>query len=138
MRIYLPGTVADLVSLRESNECQIAVGFAVNAQWAKAQPDDDAEVLEDELLTMAAGASLANGAAASRIVIVAEADGQWVSPDSIEVTLSSPLNKRQIAAFFADDQPAQAMIAAGNDPIDEDLLWFGPSELDNLLDLVGH
>ncbi len=133
MRVYLPGNVADLESLSSPVATLSGrAGFALLPEWINGQPEQDPEVLEHELLMLAALASLENG---RRVVIVADLPATETVPSMAQVRVPD-FSSKQILAFFADDQSNVAAILAGQDPQELALTWFGPGEIQEILDFI--
>ena len=133
MRVYLPGNVADLESLSSPVATLSGrAGFALLPEWIKGQSEQDPEVLEHELLMLAALASLENG---RRVVIVADLPATEIDPSKAQVQVHT-FGSQQILAYFTDDRSNLDAILAGQDPQELALTWFGPGEIQEILDFI--
>lgn len=133
MRVYLPGKVADLELLKSPGvTLSERVGFALLPAWAMGQSDQDPEVLEHELLMLAAQMSLENG---RRVVFVADLPATELDQSLAQVAVPE-FSGGQILAMFTDDQANIEAILAGNDGQDLDLTWFGTGEILEILDFI--
>ena len=133
MRVYLPSNVADLESLSSPVATLSGrVGFSLLPEWIKGQSEQDPEVLEHELLMLAALASLENG---RRVVIVADLPVSEIDPSKAQVKVPA-FGSQQILAYFTDDRLNLTAILAGEDPQELALTWFGPGEIQEILDFI--
>lgn len=134
MRVYLPGTYSDIELLQSGQNIPGRTGYALLPEWAAAMPDQDPELLEEELVYLAGTKSLNNG---QRIVLVAELPAEVVNPAEAEVSTPGEIGPKQILALFGDDLANKTAILAGSDPLELDLTWFGPTEILNFKDFLG-
>ena len=118
MRVWVPISTDQLVELEKTRSLTATHGFAVTAAWTQNQEDQDEEVLEADILALAAESS--------PVVVVVDAPADEVSGDSAQVNLTTAIGERQIQAIFA---------ASPQEP--EEMLWFGPSERLEILDFLG-
>ncbi|NBU31991.1 MAG: hypothetical protein EBS36_02305 [Actinobacteria bacterium] len=126
MRIYFAIDESLLCQLADESRISLErvqglLVFAQTAGWLSAQAEQDPEVLADQILHETASAQ--NQA---RFVLVAEVSDSVVSavPNSPgQVCLAADISLRQIAAIFVAD-------ASG------ELSWYGPTELQTVLDLT--
>jgi hypothetical protein len=133
VRVYLPGNSADLELLNATGgKLAGRSGFANLPLWAAGQPDQDPEVLENELLLMAGDLCKA---ADRRLVFVAELPATEKDSKSGQV-LVGDFSLAQIEAMFADDEANKKAILAGADPHELPLTWFGPTEILEILDFI--
>jgi hypothetical protein len=133
MRVYLPGNKSDLDLLANDQNLTGRSGFALLPEWTGLQPDDDPEILEEELVYLAAAQSLLDG---QRIVLVADLAAEVISGPEGTVQVGN-FGKKQILALFGDDSTNKSAILAGADPNSLDLTWFGPTEILNFKDFLG-
>ncbi|NBX70632.1 MAG: hypothetical protein EBQ98_01805 [Actinobacteria bacterium] len=123
MRIYCAVTRAELEVLDRLGgiESDLVSGltiFAQTQQWIAEQDESDPEVLDDEILQQAAQA-------ATGYVLVAEvvqANLTEQNPVAGLVQANMPIRLKDVAAFFQVDE-------------ENDISWFGPTELPVLLEL---
>ena len=118
MRVWVPISTDQLVELEKSRTLTVREGFAVTEAWAQTQEDQDEEVLESEILAIAADQS--------PVVVVVEAPAQEIPGNGGEVVLTDSIGERQIQAIFA---------ASPQEP--DEMLWFGPTERLEILDFLG-
>ena len=133
MRVYLPGTYSDIELLQSGQNIPGRTGYALLPEWAAAMPDQDPELLEEELVYLAGAKSLTAG---QRIVLVAELPAEVVNPAEAEVSTPGEIGPKQILALFGDDLANKTAILAGSDPAELDLTWFGPTEILNFKDFL--
>ena len=133
MRVYLPGTHLDIELLQSGQNIPGRIGYAMLPEWAAAMPDQDPELLEEELVYLAGAKSLTAG---QRIVLVAELPAEVVNPAEAEVSTPGEIGPKQILALFGDDLANKTAILAGSDPAELDLTWFGPTEILNFKDFL--
>jgi hypothetical protein len=123
MRIYCAVTRAELELLDRLGgiESDLVSGltiFAQTQQWIAEQDESDPEVLDDEILQQAAQAD-------TGYVLVAEVSQANLTEQNPVVGLvqaNMPIRLKDVAAFFRVDK-------------ENDISWFGPTELPVLLDL---
>ena len=121
-RVYFGVTRDDLVQLFETSQlsvqtCEHFRAYTVTMQWAEIQSEKDPEILADELLQIVAEHS-------NPFIVVAELSQhgfEILDPDLGLVRVTSAIAAKQIEALFQRDA-------------DGELLWFGPSELESLLE----
>ena len=118
MRVWVPISTDQLVELEKSRTLTVREGFAVTEAWVQTQEDQDEEVLESEILAIAADQS--------PVVVVVEAPAQEIPGNGGEVVLTDSIGERQIQAIFA---------ASPQEP--DEMLWFGPTERLEILDFLG-
>lgn len=134
MRVFLPASRDDIEALINNQSLSGRTGFAMLPEWVGAQSEQDPEVLEEELVYLAAQTSLALG---GRIALVAELEASILEPQNATVSVGE-FGQRQILAMFGDDIANKKAILTGIDPADLDLTWFGPTEILDFRDfLVG-
>jgi cytolysin (calcineurin-like family phosphatase) len=123
MRIYCAVTRAELEVLDRLGriESDLVSGltiFAQTQQWIAEQDESDPEVLDDEILQQAAQVD-------TGYVLVAEvvqANLTEQNPVAGLVQANMPIRLKDVAAFFQVDK-------------ENDISWFGPTELPVLLEL---
>jgi hypothetical protein len=150
-RVYVPYTFERLLPLHESGQLGPApfLGYAVTSDVLAQTEDSDDEEREHFVALVAARASLEflvddPAAAWRRVVVAIDVDDAAVQavphdgcPAAVQVFAASRLE--DVAAIFVDDPASQQLIALASqtrDPSlvdDVDLLWFAPTELDDLL-----
>lgn len=118
MRVWVPISTEQLVELEKNRSLTAVLGYAVSDAWVQTQEDQDEEVLEAEILALAA--------AKGPVVVVVEAPAEILPGSSGEVSLSDAIGERQIQAIFA---------SSPQEP--DELLWFGPTERLEILDFLG-
>ena len=139
MRIYIPASVEALRQLDSTKSWETEYAYALTMEWQSAQDEQDAEVLEDELLHIAGEASLElDPKATSRIVIVAECPATVDDADEALVKPMGPIQLRTVAAVFADGQEGRALLKSGESAQGEDLMWFAAQEISALLVEIAH
>ena len=154
MRIYLPGTVADLTSYPDT-ALEAAVAFAATSGLAAALPDEDEEAVEFSAFLAAAETSLellvgartaGREVAPRRVIITADVaevrvgsarahghpgaivvDGAIAWADVASVHLDDPEAAQDVEAAIAGDEAASERL------IERDLLWYDASELASLV-----
>jgi hypothetical protein len=117
MRVWVPISTDQLLELEKNRSLPGLQGFAVTDSWAASREDQDEEVLESDILAVAASLS--------PIVVVVEAPAEQTSGNSGAVQLSNAIGERQIQAIFA---------ASPQEP--DEMLWFGPTERLEILDFL--
>ncbi|MEY4311770.1 MAG: hypothetical protein RLZZ571_540 [Actinomycetota bacterium] len=125
MRIYLPATKSDINALLLGQNLEGLTGYALLPQWEASQTETDQEVLEGELLYLAASSTQKGD---RRIVIVAQTQGKVLNADLGQVSCGA-FGLKQVQALFADDDINTVAISQGADSQDLDLTWFGPTEI---------
>lgn len=125
MRIYLPATKSDINALLLGQNLEGLTGYALLPQWEASQTETDQEVLEGELLYLAASSTQKGD---RRIVIVAQTQGTVLNADLGQVSCGA-FGLKQVQALFADDDINTVAISQGADSQDLDLTWFGPTEI---------
>jgi len=123
MRIYCAVTRAELEVLDRLGgiESDLVSGltiFAQTQQWIAEQDESDPEVLDDEILQQAAQVDTGYVLVAE----VAQANLTEQNPVAGLVQANMPIRLKDVAAFFQVDE-------------ENDISWFGPTELPVLLEL---
>ena len=123
MRIYCAVTRAELEVLDrlggiESDLVSSLTIFAQTQQWIAEQDESDPEVLDDEILQQAAQADTGY----VLVTEVAPANLTEQNPVAGLVQANMPIRLKDVAAFFQVDE-------------ENDISWFGPTELPVLLEL---
>lgn len=114
MRVWIPVTVQQISEFKDSNVLVALGGYSVTDSWAQTWDEADQEVLEAEILQVAG--------IDSRLVVVAECQGDVNNAETGQVSIPNPIAKAQIQAIFAASK-AQS----------QDFLWFGPTEPEEAL-----
>lgn len=130
MRVYLPVSGSEIKQLANGSRLADLAGFALLPEWAESQEDPDTEYLEEVLLYISASGQ------SQRIVLVAEVPAEVVDAAAGKIQVSGEFGLKQIQAMFADDSKTQQAIAAGADPGELDMTWFGPTEILNLVEFL--
>lgn len=125
VRVYLPATKNDINALLLGQNLDGLTGFALLPQWEASQSETDQEVLEGELLYLAASSTPKGD---QRIVVVVEVSATVLNAQFGQVSCGA-FNLRQVQALFADDAINTVAISQGADSQDLDLTWFGPTEI---------
>lgn len=125
MRVYLPATKNDINALLLGQNLEGLAGFALLPQWEANQTETDQEVLEGELLYLAASSTQKGH---RRIVIVIEVPATVLNAQFGQVSCGA-FNLKQVQALFADDDINTVAISQGADMAELDLTWFGPTEI---------
>lgn len=139
MRIFVPACLADLATLHRDGTFTAVSGFALTDRYRAAvgaEIADDDEVLDYDLLTAAADASLDGQTGAEgptpprRVVIAVDAPARPdpSDPGAGRVLVEGPIELSDVASVHVDD--------AGADPVtdpDADLAWYAPQEIADLL-----
>ena len=125
MRVYLPATKSDINALLLGQNLEGLPGFALLPQWEASQTETDQEVLEGQLLDLAASSTQKGD---RRIVIVIEVPATVLNAQFGQVSCEA-FNLKQVQALFADDAINTVAISQGADSQDLDLTWFGPTEI---------
>ncbi len=143
MRVFIPGTTADLDRYREGR-WEPEHGYAVTPRLLEISAFDDPDELAEQARDAAAEDSLIELGSPLRVVVVVDVPRADASPapgaHPAAVTLGARVARRDIACVFIDEAAAAADVraAAGGDraALDRlearDLLWFDESELDDL------
>ena len=141
MRVYIPGTVADL-PLYGSGSWEPSEGFGVTPRLLEISAHDDQELLAEQARDAAATASVAEFGSALRLVVVVDYPRADVTPAPDEhpaaVHMVGRVMADAIACVFVDEPEAaaDARDAAAGDlealgRLDErTMLWFDTSEMD--------
>lgn len=120
MRVYIPVTAADVERRRSEGYWTISPrrAWAVNRQLALALPDEDDEEREFIASLTAANAS------ASRLAVAADVPAAMLGDEGMngEVDVSGVLRNGDVACLLRVDPED-----------DEQLIWFAPTEFDQLL-----
>lgn len=120
MRVYIPVTAADVERRRTEGYWTISPrrAWAVNRQLALALPDEDDEEREFIASLTAANAS------ASKFAVAADVPAAMLGDEGMngEVDVSGVLRNGDVACLLRVDPED-----------DEQLLWFAPTEFDQLL-----
>jgi hypothetical protein len=114
MRVWIPITVQQISEFKATNVLTASHGYSVTDGWAQSWDETDPEVLEAEILQVAG--------TESRLVVVAECLAQVQNSETGQISISNPIAKAQIQAFFAA-KTAEL----------QEFLWFGPTEADEAL-----
>lgn len=114
MRVWIPVSAQQLIEFKDSKTLTASHGYSVTDGWAQTWDETDPEVLESEILQVAG--------TESRLVVVAECQGEVQDPETGRISITHPVSKAQIQAIFAATQADS-----------EDFLWFGPTEPDEAL-----
>jgi hypothetical protein len=125
VRVYLPVTKSDINALLLGQNLEGLTGYALLPQWEASQSETDQEILEGELLYLAASSTQKGD---KRIVVVAETQGTVLNADLAQVSCGA-FGLKQVQALFADDDINTVAISQGADSQDLDLTWFGPTEI---------
>jgi hypothetical protein len=125
VRVYLPVTKSDINALLLGQNLEGLTGYALLPQWEASQSETDQEILEGELLYLAASSTQKGD---KRIVVVAETQGTVLNTDLAQVSCGA-FGLKQVQALFADDDINTVAISQGADSQDLDLTWFGPTEI---------
>ena len=125
VRLYLPVTKSEINALLLGQNLEGLTGFALLPQWEASQSETDQEILEGELLYLAASSTQKGD---KRIVVVAETQGTVLNADLAQVSCGA-FGLKQVQALFADDDINTVAISQGADSQDLDLTWFGPTEI---------
>lgn len=143
MRVYIPGTVADLPHC-STGLWEPEVAFAVTAQLldivASDDPDEVAEIARD----LAATSSVIEHGSPLRVVVVADLTRAEVeaapAAHPAAVTVAGRIPAEAIACAFVDEpsaaQDVAAAVAGDEDALERlesrDLLWYDASEIAHL------
>ncbi|WP_027345511.1 DUF6912 family protein [Hamadaea tsunoensis] len=166
VRVYLAATLPMLAQARSAGLVEPAAAHAVTPALREWYVEGDEEELEFVAFTRAAQDALRllradHGAARRRVVVSADVPAATVRPSDGElgsstVRVGGEVRLTAVAAYHVDDAEAEADVAAAADVVEEaaagdpdaqftvdgaedhDLLWYAPSELDELLNSVGH
>jgi hypothetical protein len=115
VRIYLSATKRDIADLLANGQVTLETGWTLTDELSSTLcaelETDDQEVLEDQLCQWAGLDGVAIVAIASATVL--DADSGQIRPDAA-------IAHKQIQAVFVADQS-------------DDLVWFGPTELESAL-----
>lgn len=125
MRVYLPATKNDINALLLGQNLKGLTGYALLPQWEASQTETDQEVLEGELLYLAASSTQKGD---RRIVVVVEVSATVLNADLGQVSCGA-FDLKQVQALFADDGLNTVAISQGADMAEPDLTWFGPTEI---------
>lgn len=140
MRVYIPGTVAEL-ALQTSGRWEPEHGFAVTEALTESAADLDEDELTELAIDFAAEASALEHGSGLRVVIAADFSRADVAPDPeagpAAVRMTGRLAPGAIACIFMDEDDAAADVAAAQGGDDEalerlagrSLLWFELGEL---------
>ena len=140
MRVYIPGTVADL-AVHTSGRWEPERGFAVTEALATDAPDLDEDELAELAIDFAAESSALVQGSSLRLVIAADFSRADVraDPDSgpADVRITGKLAATAVACIFMDEDDAAADVKAaraGDDAAldrlgERSLLWFELGEL---------
>lgn len=114
MRVWIPVSIEQFNEFKVVGVLTTTHGYAVTEGWAQTWDESDQEVLEAEILQVAG--------IDSRLVVVAECQGEVNNSETGQVSISNPIARAQIQAIFAatEAQP-------------QDFLWFGPTEPEEAL-----
>ena len=137
MRVYIPATPADLVSLAAGHPVPAGLGFAATAGvQATYGPGDDDEYEHAAMSAAAAVSRERQGTTYRRVVIAADAEVIVRDDASGEVDVPE-VPPSQIASVHVDEKAHVASDVHNQDNDDDaaDLLWFGVQELDQLIQL---
>ncbi len=134
VRVYLPATKSDINALLLGQNLEGLTGYALLTQWEASQTETDQEVLEGELLYLAASSTQKGD---RRIVVVAETQGTVLNADLGRVSCGA-FGLKQVQALFADDVINTVAISQGADSQDLDLTWFGPTEILEFWDFLSN
>lgn len=114
MRVWIPVSIEQFNEFKVVGVLTATHGYAVTEGWAQTWDESDPEVLEAEILQVAG--------IDSRLVVVAECQGEVNNSETGQVSISNPIARAQIQAIFA---------AIAAQP--QDFLWFGPTEPEEAL-----
>ena len=114
MRVWIPVSVEQFNEFKVVGVLTANHGYAVTEGWAQTWDESDPEVLEAEILQVAG--------IDSRLVVVAECQGDVNNAETGQISIPNPIAKAQIQAIFAatEAQP-------------QEFLWFGPTEPEEAL-----
>lgn len=145
MRVYIPGTIADL-ALQTSGRWEPQEAFAVTDELRAAAPDLDDEELAELAIDYAADESAFSRNSPLRVVIAADFSRADVQSDSSRgiaaVSLAGKLAPSAVACVFLDEDEAGPDIELARtgdeearERVDERFLsWFDLGELAELQD----
>ena len=132
MRVYVATTIGGLRALRSNGFSAPVAAHAVTAALREWYAEADAGELEYAASSAGADASLlllVPGELARRVVVAAEVPDSWVRPanvpgDPSSVLVDSPVPLALVVSVHLDGADAV---------LDEELLWYDVTELDDLL-----
>lgn len=125
MRVYLPATKNDINALLLGQNLEGLTGLALLPQWEASQTETDQEVLEGQLVELAASSTQKGD---RRIVVVVEVAATVLNAQLGQVSCGR-FGLSQVQALFADDDINTVAISQGADMAELDLTWFGPTEI---------